>query len=52
MKVCSNGPGHRMKMAATPLNGKKAPQKSLEPEGHSPWDVVCSIVDVRHGGLC
>ena len=31
MKVCSNGPGHMTKMAATPIYGKN-PLKSSSPE--------------------
>ena len=31
LKVCSNGPGHMTKMAATPIYGK-SPLKSSSPE--------------------
>ena len=42
--VCSNGPGHMTKMAATPICGKNL-KKSSSPElkGQWPWKLVCSI---------
>ena len=43
-KVCSNGPGHKTKMAAMPIYGKN-PKKSSspEPKGQWPWNLVCII---------
>ena len=47
MKVCSNGPGYMTTVASTRIF-VKPPYKSSspEPEGLSPWDLVCSIGDV------
>ena len=42
-KVCSNGPGHMTKMAATLIYGETSLKSSPEPEGRCPWDLVCSI---------
>ena len=42
-KVCSNGPGHMTKLAATPIHDKNLKQSSPEPKGRWPWYLVCSI---------
>ena len=47
-KVCLNGPGQMTKMAATPIMVKTIKKTSSpEPEGRWPWDLICSIGDVR-----
>ena len=45
-KVCINGPGHMIMMAATPIYGKNL-KKSSSPEtaGQFPRNLVCSIGD-------
>ena len=44
MKVCSNSPGHMIKMAAIPIYGKNLQESSSpEPKGRWPWNLVCSI---------
>ena len=43
-KVCSNGPGHMIKMAAMPIYGKNVKKSStLELKGRWPWNLVCIV---------
>ena len=42
-KVCSNGPGHMIKMAAMPIYIKNLKKSSPEPKGRWPWNLVCNI---------
>ena len=44
----ANGFGHNTKMVTIPIYGE-TPLKSSssEPEGQLPWDLVCSIWNVR-----
>ena len=44
-EVFTNGSGHMTRMNTMPVYGKTL-QKSLEPKGQWPWDLVCSIVGV------
>ena len=44
----SNGPELMTKMAATPIYGKNSlKSSSQDPEGRWPWELVCSIGNVR-----
>ena len=43
-KVCTNVPGHKTKIAATPILGKNPLNISgTKRKGQWPWDLVCSI---------
>ena len=43
-KVCSNGPGHRTKMATMAIYAKNLKKSSTpEPKGQWPWILVCII---------
>ena len=43
-KVCSNGHGHMIKVAAMPIYGKNLKSSfTQEPKGLWPWNLICSI---------